>query len=160
MIDLKFKKEVNKPIDEVWKFVVEEFLNSHEWATGTTSCRKGEPSEGFDRVCDTETGKLMDKITNIDNENYLFEFSVTGLPFFVRSVVSTWKLNKISNTQTEIILGPRIEVIPVIGTIMQIPMKMAFRKLYPGLLDDLVVYVETGKPSPRKQKEIDSRKKL
>lgn len=158
MIDLKFKRKINKPIDEVWKFVIEEFPNVHEWATGTPSCRKGEEFEDFDRVCDTETGKLMDKITNIDNENHLLEFSVKGLPFFVRSVVSSWKLNKISNTQTEIILGPRIEVMPVIGTIMQIPMKIAFKKLYPGLLDDLAIFIETGKPSPRKQKEIDSNK--
>lgn len=98
----------------------------------------------------------MDKITKTDKENHVFEFSVSGLPFFVRSVVSTWKLNKISASQTEIILGPRIEVLPVIGTIMQIPMKMAFKKLYPGLLDDLAIYVETGKPSTRKQKEIES----
>jgi len=157
MIDLKFKRKIDKPIEEVWKFVIEEFPNSHKWATGTTNCRKGEPSEDFDRVCDTETGKLMDKITKIDNENHLFEFSVTGLPFFVRSVLSTWKLNEISNTQTEIILGPRIEIMPVIGTLMQIPMKMAFKKLYPGLLDDLAIYVETGKASPRKQKELESK---
>lgn len=158
MIDIKLKRKINKPIDEVWKFIIEEFPNAHEWATGTTSCRKGDASEDFDRVCETETGKLMDKITKIDEENHTFQFSVTGLPFFVRSVVSTWKLNKISNTQTEIILGPRIEVMPIIGTIMQIPMKMALKKLYPGLLDDLAIYVETGKASPRKQRENDSRK--
>ena len=150
MIDLKFKRKINKPIEEVWKYIIEEFSNAHEWATGTPSCRKGEDFEDFDRVCDTETGRLMDKITNIDNENHLLEFSVKGLPFFVRSVMSSWKLNKISNTQTEIILGPRIEV-------MQIPMKIAFKKLYPGLLDDLAIFIETGKPSPRKQKEIDSK---
>ncbi len=157
MLDLKFKRNINKPIDEVWKFVVEEFHNSHEWATGTPSCRKGDASEDFDRICETETGTLMDKITKTDHENHLLEFSVKGLPFFVRSVVSTWKLNEITNTQTEIILGPRIEVMPVIGTIMQIPMKMAFKKLYPGLLDDLAIFIETGKASPRKQKEIDGR---
>ena len=41
---------------------------------------------------------------------------------------------------------------------MQIPMKIAFKKLYPGLLNDLAIFVETGQPSPRKQKELDSRK--
>jgi len=156
MIDLKFERIINKPIDEVWKFVIEEFPNGHKWAYGTTSCRKGTVSEDFDRVSETETGRLMDKITKIDNENHLLKFSVKGLPFFVSSVVSTWKLNKISNTQTEIILGPRIEVMPVIGTIMQIPMKAALIKLYPDLLDDLAIYIETGKASPRKQKEIDN----
>lgn len=52
-------------------------------------------------------------------------------------------------------MGPRIEVMPIIGTIMQIPMKSALTKLYPELLDDLAIFVETGKPSPRKQKELD-----
>ena len=158
MIDLKFNRTINKPINEVWKFVVDDFSKSHLWATGTTSCRKGEPQEDFDRICETETGKLMDTITKIDNENHLLEFSVKGLPFFVRSVLSTWKLNKISDTQTEIILGPRIEVKPVIGTLAQIPMKMVFKKLYPGLLDDMAIFIETGQPSPRKQEEIDNKK--
>ncbi len=157
MIDLKFTKHINKPIDQVWKIVIEEFSEAHKWATGTTSCRKGSPSDDFDRICKTETGVLMDKITNLDNDKFLLEFSVKGLPFFVRSVKSTWKLKKISDTKTEIILGPTIKVKPVIGTIMQFPMKMAFRKIYPGLLDDLAIYIETRMPSPRKQKEIDQR---
>lgn len=158
MIDLKFSRLINKPIQEVWKCVFDDFANAHLWATGTPTCRKGEPNEDFDRVCDTETGRLTDTITNVDYQNYMFEFSVNGLPFFVRSVVSTWKLRQISATQTEIILGPRIEVKPGVGTIAQIPMKLAFKKLYPGLLEDLATYIETGKPSPRKQKEIDSKK--
>lgn len=153
MLDLKFKRKINKPIEEVWRFVIDEFSNAHEWATGTPHCRKGEASEDFDRVCDTESGRLMDTITKIDNENHVLEFSVKGLPFFVRRVVSSWKLHKISNTQTEITLGPRIEVMPVIGTILQIPMKSALKKIYPGLLDDLAIFVETGKPSARKQEE-------
>jgi len=158
MIDLKFKKNINKPINEVWKFIVDDFSKSHLWATGTTSCRKGEPHEDFDRICETETGKLMDTITKMDNDNHVLEFSVKGLPFFVSSVLSSWKLNKISDTQTEIILGPRIEVKLGIGTIAQIPMKIALKKLYPGLLDDLAIYVETGLPSLRKQKEIGNKK--
>ena len=153
MLDLKFKRKINKPIEEVWRVVVDEFHNAHEWATGTPRCRKGEASEDFDRVCETESGRLMDKITKIDSENHVLEFSVTGLPFFVRSVVSTWTLNPVSNTETELTMGPRIEVMPVIGTILQIPMKSALKKLYPGLLDDLAIYVETGKASARKQEE-------
>ena len=154
MIDLKFDTKINKPIEEVWKYIIEEFHNAHEWAYGTDFCRKGTEAEDFDRLCETETGRLMDTITKIDDDNHVLEFSVKGLPFFVRSVVSTWTLKKLSSTQTELVLGPRIEVMPVIGSIMQIPMKMAFSKLYPGLLDDLKTFIETGKPSARKQKAI------
>ncbi|MEM7297512.1 MAG: hypothetical protein AAF391_04515, partial [Bacteroidota bacterium] len=60
MLDLKFDTTINKPIDEVWRYIIDEFANAHEWAYGTPKCRKGEPHEDFDRVCETETGKLMD----------------------------------------------------------------------------------------------------
>ncbi|CAL2104231.1 conserved protein of unknown function [Tenacibaculum sp. 190130A14a] len=156
MIDLKFKREINKPIDEVWSFVIDDFYSGHKWAYGTTHCRKRTLNEDFDRVCQTESGRLMDKITKIDNTNYILEFSVKGLPFFVKSVTSTWQLTKISETKTIISLGPCIHVMPVIGTLLQIPMKAQLKKIYPGILDDLVTYVETGKPSARKQKELDA----
>ncbi len=157
MIDLKFNRKINKPIEEVWSVVVNEFHESHKWAAGTTICRKGEASEDFDRVCETESGRLMDTITKVDHENYVLEFSVEGLPFFVRSVVSTWSLRKVSDTQTEIVLGPRIEVMLVIGTLMQIPMRKALEKIYPGIMDDLTIYIETGQPSPRKQRKVNNR---
>ena len=64
------------------------------------------------------------------------------------------QLNKISDTQAEIVMGLRIEVMPVIGTLLQIPMKMSLKKLYPELLNDLAIYIETGNPSPRKQTEL------
>lgn len=70
----------------------------------------------------------------------------------------TWTLRAVSPTQTELVLGPRIDVKPGIGTVMQLPMKMALKKLYPGLVDDLTTYIETGKPSARKQKEMEDSK--
>jgi hypothetical protein len=40
---------------------------------------------------------------------------------------------------------------------MEIPMKKALEKLYPELLDDMAVFVETGQPSARKQQELAAR---
>ena len=157
MLDIKATRKINKPIEEVWRFVVEDFSNAHEWAFGTTTCRSGTESDDFDRVCDTETGELKDTITKIDDANHIFEFSVDGLPFFVRSVVSTWSLERVSDTETEITIGPRIDTMPVIGSLMGIPMKKALEKLYPDLLDDMAVFVETRRPSARKQEELAAR---
>ncbi len=153
MLDIKASRTINKPIEEVWRFVVDEFCNSHEWAFGTPTCRSGTSSEDFDRVCDTESGRLEDTITKIDDANHIFEFTVAGLPFFVRSVVSTWSLKQLSNTETEITIGPRIETMPIIGRLMEIPMKRSLEKLYPELLDDMAVFIETGQPSARKRAE-------
>jgi hypothetical protein len=154
MIEIAARRRIGKPIDDVWTIIVGEFSQAHKWAAGTTSCREGTPSEDFDRVCETETGRLMDTIIEIDETTHVLQFSVTGLPFFVRSTVSTWQLEAISDAETEIVMGPRIDVMPVIGTLMQIPMKSALNKLYPELLDDLAIYIETGSPSPRKQREL------
>ncbi|MEM7140679.1 MAG: SRPBCC family protein [Actinomycetota bacterium] len=154
MIDIKHSRTIRTPIDEVWRFVIDDFANGHEWAFGTASCRAGTDEEGFDRVCDTETGTLTDTITRVDDTNHVLEFSVEGLPFFVRSVVATWTLEATSPDETVITIGPRIETMPVIGRLMEIPMKRALDTLYPELLDDLAIFVETGQPSARKQAEL------
>lgn len=154
MIDIKVTRRINKPIEEVWRFVVDDFTSNHDWAFGTTSCRAGTESEDFDRICHTESGTLKDTITKVDDENHVLEFSVAGLPFFVRSVEATWSLEPVSDTEKDITIGPRIETMPIIGRIMEIPMKNALDKLYPDLLNDMAVFVETGRPSPRKQQEL------
>ncbi|MEM7273719.1 MAG: SRPBCC family protein [Actinomycetota bacterium] len=154
MLDIKETVTIDKPIEEVWRLVVDDFVNSHRWAFGTSTCRAGTADEGFDRICDTESGQLRDTITKVDDANHVLEFSVEGLPFFVRSVVSTWTLEPVADTATRITVGPRIETMPIIGTLAEIPMKRALVKLYPGLLDDLKVYAETGQPSARKRQEL------
>lgn len=157
MIDLKFNKKINKPIAQVWQFIIQDFHQAHLWAAGTPHCRKGLPHEDFDRICETESGKLMDTIIKVDDSQHILQFSVKGLPFFVRSVVSTWQLHKLSENETELVMGPTIQVMPIIGSLAQIPMKMALKKLYPKLLDDLTIYLETGNPSPRKQQELQNK---
>ena len=154
MLDLKVTTRINKPIEDVWRFVVDDFTNGHHWASGTSMCRAGTESEDFDRLCSTESGMLKDTITKVDDSNHVLEFSVTGLPFFVRSVLATWSLESVSDSETDITIGPLIETIPVVGKLMEIPMKKALGKLYPELLHDLKVYVETGQPSARKQREL------
>ncbi|MEO1059912.1 MAG: SRPBCC family protein [Actinomycetota bacterium] len=157
MLDIMVTRHIRKPIDEVWRVVVDDFSSAHEWAFGTPTCRPGTEAEDFDRVCDTESGRLRDTIVRVDEADHVFEFSVEGLPFFVRSVVSTWTLEPVSDTETALTIGPRIETLPVIGTLLEIPMRRSLERLYPELLDDLAVFVETGEPSARKREELAAR---
>lgn len=48
MFDLKFKRKINKFIEEVQRVVVDEFYNVYEWVIGMFYCRKGEFFEDFD----------------------------------------------------------------------------------------------------------------
>jgi hypothetical protein len=81
-----------------------------------------------------------------------------GLPFFVKSMIGGYKLREISKSKTEATFFVKIKTIPLIGTIMEIPMKMQLNKALSITLDDLKTYVETGKISGKKQGEIDRKK--
>ena len=79
--------------------------------------------------------------------------------FFVTSLVSTWSLKKISKNKTELLINPVIKTMPIIGTLMELSMKKRFRRILREIANDLVIYLETGKVSRRKQKEINMRRK-
>jgi len=156
MIVLKFTKTINKPIDEVWDVLVNQFAEIEKWATGVFESKQ---TEDYDRVCKTSFGDLKEKILLKDEKQHILQFKVKGFPFFVKSAVSTLTLKEISKTETEVTVNPNIKTIPIIGTIMEIPMKMQLKKAIPGLIDDFVTYVETGKASSEKQEEINKKNK-
>jgi len=154
MINLKIIKIVKAPIEKVWDVLINEFAEIEKWATGVFSSQK---TEDYDRVCKTSFGNLEEKILTKDKKQHILQFKVKGFPFFVKSAVSTWTLKEISKTETEVTVNPNIKTMPIIGTIMEIPMKMQLKKAIPGLMDDFATYVETGKASKSKQEEIDKK---
>jgi hypothetical protein len=158
MINIKVKGTVQKPISEVWKEASNEFTSVSNWATGVYKSRGGKDAEECDRVCNTSSGRITENILTQDDKDYILTYSVNGLPFFVKSFTNTWTLRKISNSETEITLNPKIKTMPVIGTIMEIPMKAQFQKFLKTALEDFAAYMETGKPSEGKMKEIAERK--
>jgi len=157
MIKIKRRIIVHKPVKEVWKVLFERFTKVGDWVTGVYTSRPGTKEEGYDRVCTTFTGKLYEKIIHKDEKNHMFVVDAKGLPFFVKEFRGVWNLKKITPTTTEATLELSIHVKGIIGAIMQIPMKSKLSKGLNELRNDLVTYVETGKISRSKQKEVNKR---
>jgi hypothetical protein len=62
MINLNFSVSINRPVNEVWTVVYADFAKVGDWATGVFSSRPGKKEENADRVCNTFTGVLYEKI--------------------------------------------------------------------------------------------------
>jgi len=157
MIELKFRTEIDKPIEDVWKVLFTNFTKVGDWVTGVYHSRPGKEGENADRVCKTFTGTLVERILSKDEENHEFRVDAKGLPFFVKSFQGGWKLNEISKSKTEAVFSGRIKTMPIIGTIMEMPMRKQFKKAFAITMQELKSYVETGEISARKEQEIAKR---
>jgi len=157
MIQIKRKVVINKPIKDVWKVLFEGFNDVGNWVTGVYASRAGTKEEGYDRVCDTFTGKLYEKIINKDEKNHSFEVDAKGLPFFVKQFRGKWSLKELTPTTTEANLELTIDTKGIIGAIMQIPLKFKLSGGLNELQNDLATFTETGKISESKQKELNKK---
>jgi hypothetical protein len=155
MIDLSFTASINRPVNEVWKVVYTDFTKVGDWATGVFSSRPGKKEENADRVCKTFTGILYEKIISKDEKDHTMQIEAKGLPFFVKSMIGGYRLKEISKSNTEVTFFVKIRTMPLIGTIMEIPMKMQLNKALSITLDDLKTYTETGKFSLKKREEME-----
>ena len=159
MIQITKSMIINKPINDVWKLMYGEFADVGKWVTGVYSSRPVTKEENYDRVCDTFTGKLYEKLLSVDEKNYTYVVDAKGLPKFVKSFTGRWKFDKISDNKTKATLNLTIETKGILGAILQIPLKFQLNKGLNELHSDLSTYMETGKPSASKQKEIRKKKK-
>jgi len=158
MINIKVKGTVKKPLSQVWDASANKFTSVSNWATGVYTSRVGNKEEKCARVCETSSGHIEEDFITKDDVNHILAYSVKGFPFFVKSLSNTWTFKEISDSETEITLNPKVKTMPIIGTIMEIPLKAQLKKFMVTALDDFAIYVETGKPSERKLKEIEERK--
>jgi len=153
MVEVKISGVVEKPLEDLWNLTVVNFDKVGTYATGVFKSYKG---KNHDRICETSFGKLYENITKKDEENHTILVDAKGFPFFVRKATGFWKFRKISDKKTEFTLGIKLDTIPVIGSIMGIFLKPKLEKALKETVNDYKTFLETGKVSDKKRKEIES----
>ena len=156
MIEVKITKTVNKPLKDCWKVSVTNFHKVGDWGTGIFKSYKGEK---HDRICETAFGKLYENISHKDEKNHRILVDATGFPFFIKKATGQWTFKEITKNKTEFSIGLRMETMPIIGSIMGIFMKPKLTKALEVTAEDYITFLETGKISESKQREIDKNKK-
>lgn len=158
---MEFKREIiiNKPIENVWEILGNQFGSACEWASGinhsNTYGQSNLPDTPWNnRACDTTSGKIKEELTMFNPANYELEYKVLeGFPFFVDLGKNNWKLTKVGPT-TKVSMHMTIITKGIVGRLMSPMMKMQINKLADNVINDLKHYTETGKPSPMKAKEL------
>ncbi|MDH7445974.1 SRPBCC family protein [Aquimarina sp. 2201CG14-23] len=159
---MEFKKEIiiNKPIESVWEVLGNQFGQAYRWASGLNHSKgysppviKGAPSNN--RACELSSGKIKEVIRKFDFNNYVLEYEVIkGFPFFVDTAINNWQLTKISSERTKVNMYLVVKTKGLVGSMMNPMMKIQLNKQLIHIPNDLKHFVETGKPSQNKSKEI------
>ena len=163
-MEIKKSFTVDAPIDKVWHHLATEFGQAHAWCTGlyhseayNAPTLPGAPAAN--RACDTNQGKIKEVIETFDPANYHLAYSVIeGFPGFVKSGTNNWRLTPQGDT-TRVDIHFVAELQGLVGTLMQPMMGWQLGKVLEAAGQDFKHYVETGRPSAAKARELAKRKR-
>ena len=150
---------INAPADQVWKVVAHDFAQIGEWASGVTRSRVNVDAEPLPdahvggRICTVPgIGEITETFTAYDERGRTFTYEATGMPFFVRRALNSWNVRALNDNTTQVTFQAEMKLLPVIGTVMGIPMKRQLVRVLDSATEELKHYVETGEIHPRKQR--------
>lgn len=155
---------ISKPRAAVWEVAGTQFGNAYLWASaldysvGHGAAIAGPVCEA--RTCDVQgMGRINEKLREFDPANFTLAYEVIeGFPFFVKRGLNRWQLLPEGDNRTRLRSTATVETKGFVGLMMAPMMKMQVSGIMRRTLEELKFYVENGRPHPRKQKTLASRK--
>ncbi|MBX2877271.1 MAG: SRPBCC family protein [Saprospiraceae bacterium] len=158
---MNIKKEiiVEQPIHKVWEVLGDQYGQAYKWASGldhseALGLAKIEGAPCSQRSCQTNFGQITESVRKYEPSSYELEYEVIkGFPSFIDTAINNWQLQP-AGKGTKVFIDFKMKTKGFLGLFMGPLMKMQMNKVITNVLDDFKQYVETGKPSARKAKEI------
>lgn len=155
---LQFKEEaiIEKSIDEVWEILGNQFTDPHLWATNFIASKPGgEPKlPGLSyrhRATLTESGDNWQELDVFDPINFHLSYHISkGVPAIASSAIGTWKLVKISETQTQLDVDFTLNTKGLLGFVMSPMVGKKVGQASSEIVEEFKYYVENERPHPRK----------
>src|SRR3954470_12814116 len=151
MPELSTEFDVAAPADAVWEVVGRRFDRIGEWATAvrtSTAVPAG-------RVCTTGV-RLVPRVTETlvayDETNRTLTYEASGMPAFVTLARNTWTVMALDDRRCRVTLKARFDTRGLLGLLGRWVILAQVGRTSRYLAEDLRHYVETGRPSPRKQR--------
>ncbi len=158
---MNIKKEiiVHQPIDKVWEVLGDQYGQAYKWASGLDHSEalgrakiQGAPCS--QRSCQTNFGQITEAVRKYDPSSHELEYEVIkGFPGFIDTATNNWQLQS-AGQSTKVFIDFNMTTKGFLGLFMGPLMKMQMNKVIANVLDDFKQYIETGKPSNRKAKEM------
>ncbi len=153
------RTEIDADVQDAWR-VLAAYGDADQWASGVSLSLWDEPAEGADPVGTSRLCAVPLFGTNLHERIERWEpgsrltFVVTGMPAPVVRGRSEWALRSLGPGRSELANTVDVELKRGMG-FMAPMMKRRFTKVVKGIASDFKTYVETGRPSPSKARELD-----
>lgn len=144
-------------LDKTWDLTAKGFGDVHLWASSISHASLRRPADGSwvgsERTCRVAGfPEIKETLLSFDEAGRSFSYQVlAGLPPFLQRAVNTWTLTPASGGGTVVTMRLELDVAP--GTPMPAleKTKTQFLQVLDLAAEELVFYLDTGKPHPRKQ---------
>jgi Polyketide cyclase / dehydrase and lipid transport len=160
------------PADAVWRVLGPGFAWIGDWATAipastaisaTSVVQHGKVVAGLvdapvvGRVCATGlrmVPEVAETLIAYDEANRSLTYEASGMPAFVTTARNTWTVTPLGERRCRVTLDAQFDTRGVFGALARRLLSLRVGRTSRHLADDLRHYVEHGKPSPRKQRQL------
>jgi len=153
------------PADRVWDVIGRQFDRIGDWATAVPSStalphnqavKLDTPVAG--RVCHTGirlVPQVTETLTAYDDPNRTLTYQATaGMPAFVTLARNTWTVTPLDAHRSRVSLRAQFDTRGLLGILGRWAILARTHRANRHLAGDLRHYIETGQPSPRKQRQL------
>ncbi len=155
-LHFKEKTLIQKPIDEVWEVLGNQFAEPHLWAANFIASKPGGtpklPGLSYrHRATLTESGDNWQELDAFDPVDYSLTYHISkGVPPIAKSAIGTWKLVKISETQTQLDVDFSLTTKGFLGFVMSPIVGKKVGEASAEIVEEFKYYLENEQPHPRK----------
>jgi Polyketide cyclase / dehydrase and lipid transport len=158
---------IHASAEDVWSLVAHEFDRVGSWATAVPVSHRAANAAApagcpvGARTCRTTIGlfpEVEERIVAYDEDGRTLAYEAArGLPRFVVRASDTWSVTTIDDRRSRVSFSAIVTTRGIAGPLMALAMRVWLERAGEHVLDDLRHYAEHGKPSPRKQRQLDHR---
>lgn len=155
---------IDAPADTVWRVIAHEFDRIGDWATAipaSTACPVPQPATGAPvpgRACHTGIAlvpQVTETVVAFDEAGRSLTYQATGgLPSFVTLARNRWHVTAEGPGRARATFDAELRVRGPLGRLLRWLLLVRVGRSGRLLLDDLKNYVEHGRPSLRKQRQL------
>lgn len=159
---------IDVPAAELWEMVGPGFVEVYKWSSNVDHATGAGTPEFEGAVCSKRTcdvnvkgfSKINESLTKYDVNSKTLAYQVDeGMPGFVTKAVNEWQVQRISDTQSKLVMNAEFGSKGLMGTLMNGMMKKKMEKTLETVLVDAKIYAETGKVSEAKRKRQEQLRK-
>jgi Polyketide cyclase / dehydrase and lipid transport len=147
--------DIDASAAQVWQIVGREFSDIGRWASAIPSSVRTSTGDG--RACEGVLG--IEQVTERliaydDDERTLTYVADRGMPRYVTTAVNTWRVETLGDNRARVAVSARLEMAGaarLLLPLLRVPLAFVGRRT----LAELKHYVEQGRPTPRKRRQLE-----